>query len=251
MLITAFNGSPKGKNSNTHIMVSAFLAGAEAAGAKTDNVFLSQKKIKPCLGCIACWTKTPGLCVQKDDMPELIDKFLASDIAVYATPLYVDNVTGLMKNFMDRLIPPVDPHFVLDEHGEMCHTDPEGIFPKVAVISNCGFPEQSQFQVLELLFRRMARNMQGKLVAEIYRGGGGILPAKKPPVGPLVEQYLKLVHKAGEEVVAFGRITDDTQAALNRPIVPHEMYAAEANRMWDKLLAAAKKDDGTDGGDPA
>lgn len=40
-------------------------------------------------------------------MAPMLENFKC-DIVLFATPLYVDNVTGLMKNFMDRMIPIVD-----------------------------------------------------------------------------------------------------------------------------------------------
>ena len=121
MKITAFNGSPRGKKGNTHIMVEEFLNGAKEAGADVENIFLVEKEINHCLGCFNCWVKTPGKCVIKDDIEELLPKFIHSDIVIFATPVYVDNVTGIMKNFMDRLIPLVDPHFEKDEGGECRH----------------------------------------------------------------------------------------------------------------------------------
>ena len=39
MKIVAINGSPKGKASNTNIMVNSFLTGAQEAGAEIFNVF--------------------------------------------------------------------------------------------------------------------------------------------------------------------------------------------------------------------
>ena len=109
MKVTIFNGSPRGKKGNTHFMVKEFSKGVELGRAEVENVFLAKKKIRPCRGCFTCWIKKPGQCVIKDDMAELIQKFGESDIVVFATPVYVDNVTGIMKNFMDRLIAGVDP----------------------------------------------------------------------------------------------------------------------------------------------
>jgi len=139
--------------------VEAFLAGAREAGAETENVFLAKKKIAPCIACYACWMKTPGKCTQRDDMDELLDKVIASDVVVFATPVYVDNVTGIMKDFMDRLIAIGDPHWERDENGECRHLMRNPKPAKIVVISNCGFPQQSHFQVIRLYYRRVARNI--------------------------------------------------------------------------------------------
>ena len=75
-------------------------------------VYLKDKKINPCLGCYTCWFRTPGTCVHQDDMPELLERRRHSDIIVYATPLYVYTVSGMMKDFMDRGLPLAMPHIV-------------------------------------------------------------------------------------------------------------------------------------------
>ena len=65
MKIVAFNGSPRGAAGNTHIMVESFLAGAEAAGAETENILLTDRKIGHCIGCFACWLKTGKIALEK------------------------------------------------------------------------------------------------------------------------------------------------------------------------------------------
>ena len=238
MKITAFNGSPKAERGNTHVMVEEFLRGAGEAGAESENVFLAKKEIKPCMGCYACWAKTPGVCVQKDDMAELLSKFIASDVIVFATPLYVDNVTGIMKTFMDRLIPLGDPHIEKDEKGECRHPQRYPKSRMMAVISNCGFPEQSHFQVLRLYFRRVARNMHSEVIAELYRSAGGLLTIGDPRLQPFIESYKELLRKAGREVVEHMRLSDETMAQLERPLIPApnyvDIYIKEANKVWDR-----------------
>lgn len=240
MKITVFNGSPRAERGNTHIMVEAFLAGAKDAGAQTEYILLAKHKINHCLGCFTCWTKTPGQCVHQDDMKELLAKFYDTDIVVLATPLYVDNVTGIMKDFMDRLIPSLDPHFSKDAHGECRHINKSAKVPKLAVISNCGFPEQSHFQVLKLLFKRMALNMGSEVVAEIYRGGGALLEAKSLLLKPLIWRYKKLLKQAGQEVVKDGKLSERTKAELAKPLVSDEQYIKGANEYFDKVLKQKK-----------
>ena len=199
MKITAFNGSPRGKNGNTFIMVEEFLKGAKGSGAETEHILLSEKRIHHCIGCFTCWTKTPGVCVFEDDMKDLLPK-LEAGIIVFASPVYVDNITGLMKNFMDRMIPVADPHFTIDEKGESRHVmRPNYQTPKLVIISNCGFPEQSHFEVFKVLFRRVARNMHTDVICEIYRGGGELLKMKSLLMKPFLYKYKKLLQKCGKK----------------------------------------------------
>ena len=241
MKITAFNGSPRAERGNTHVMVDAFLAGARAAGAETENVFLAKKEIAPCIACYACWMKTPGKCSQRDDMDELLEKAIASDVVVFATPVYVDNVTGIMKNFMDRLIALGDPHWERDENGECRHSMRNPKPGKIAVISNCGFPQQSHFQVLRLYYRRVARNIHAELIAEVYRDGGALLTTSTSELQPLVARYKKLVEMAGREIVESSRLSADTVAKLEEPLLPSPTYVEDfmrfANKRVDDILS--------------
>lgn len=36
-------------------------------------------KISPCIGCNACWLKTPGICAIKDDYEEILKAYLQYD----------------------------------------------------------------------------------------------------------------------------------------------------------------------------
>jgi len=237
MKIIVFNSSPKLAKSNTQVIVDAFLEGARGAGADTESVMLAKFKIKPCTGCLSCWVKTPGRCAIKDDMAELREKYLGADVAAFATPLYVDNVSGIMKNFMDRLISLVDPHFEMKPDGETGHRAVPEPRPALGVISNSGFPEQSQFAVLRVLAKRMARNMNVNMAFEIYRGGGGILTMQNAMLAPIVDGYKTLVAQAGREFVQLGAISEPTRQKLEQPLAPPQIYIDNVNRMWDKLLA--------------
>ena len=236
MKITSFNGSPRGRNSISHIIVSEFLEGARKAGAETENFFLVEKEIGYCKACLSCWIKTPGVCIQEDDMAELLDKVVQSDIIVFATPVYADNVTGILKMFIDRMIPAIDPR-VERVQGETVHLKRYDRYPKTVVISNSGFPEQTHFQTLRLYFRRLARNMHSEVIGEVYRGGGGILNAKHPLLKPIVQSYMKLLRKTGEEVVREGSLSEKTMEMLEKPLVPHDRFAEEMNKYFEKRLS--------------
>ncbi len=229
------------KKSRTYTIADEFLRGAAEAGAQVEHILLQKKKIKPCLGCFNCLIKTPGICIHKDDQGELIKKFMASDVAIFASPLYADNFSGQTKTFIDRLIPILDPHLEKDENGEVRHVKKHDKYPLLGVISNCGFPEQSQFPALKIIIRRMARNLDTEVAMEIYRGGGPLLDAVDTPLKPVIDGYKNLLRKAGAEVAVNSKISESTAAELEKPLVPVDMYIATANSWWDEQIKEARK----------
>lgn len=242
MKIVAFNGSPREARGNTHVMVEEFLKGAEKAGAETENILLAKKEIRHCQGCFGCWLKTPGKCVLDDDMEELQAKFLESDIAVFATPLYLANFTGLMKDFLDRLfLPFLDPHIKMNEIGIMTHPLRHTKIPKYVFISNCGFAEQTQFELLRLLFREFVES-EDDILAEIYRGEGGLLKVEDAAFQPILSNYKQLLRKAGKEVVENRKLSDETASKLEKPLIPYDMFLEVGNKKLDELLTE-KPDD--------
>ena len=69
-------------------------------------ISLSNKNIKYCLGCDACVNKLDNYCVLNDFMTTNIYYSLKeSDKIIIASPLYMSNITGLLKNVIDRFNP--------------------------------------------------------------------------------------------------------------------------------------------------
>jgi multimeric flavodoxin WrbA len=61
--------------------------------------------VKMCRGCLACekgGKMRKGDCVVKDDMAGVYPKLIAADVIVLATPGYMEMLSGLLKNFLDR-----------------------------------------------------------------------------------------------------------------------------------------------------
>lgn len=243
MKITAFSGSHKGREGNTSLMVEEFLKGAEEAGAETGHIILSEKNIRYCNGLFECWLKTPGRCSIRDDMDELLPLFIASDIVVFASPIYFDNVSALMKTFVDRLVPLLYPHFEKDEEGGYRHGIRFEKSPKIVVISNSGLPGQSHFQVETLFFKRIARTLHTEVIAEVYRGEGEIFRGKDNLLlKPLLGKYKKLLRSAGREVVENSKISEKLREDLEKPIIPPSLYIKFGNEAWDRLLEKYKSD---------
>jgi multimeric flavodoxin WrbA len=78
--------------------------GAKAAGHQAEKINLRDLHIGHCLACEHC-RQHDGVCVQKDDMAAVLEKMLAADVIVLATPLYFYNMNGQMKTLIDRVYP--------------------------------------------------------------------------------------------------------------------------------------------------
>ena len=117
MKILSINSSPRtGGESKTELMLNHLAEGMQEAGAEVEVINLREKKIRSCIGCFTCWTKTPGKCIQKDDMTnEIFPKLLASDLVVFAFPLYYHFMNGAMSTFMERTLPWAQPFFLRSE----------------------------------------------------------------------------------------------------------------------------------------
>lgn len=103
MKIIGIVGSPRAR-SNTSVMVKEVLAGCRQAGAQTEIVFLRQKKIKICQGCLKHTINDAGNCPQKDEMLSIIKQLIQAEAVIFGSPTYNDSVASLMKVFMDRLM---------------------------------------------------------------------------------------------------------------------------------------------------
>lgn len=69
----------------------------------TEMISLRDKRIEYCRGCLAC--HNVNRCIIDDDVNEIINKLVEADLIIFGVPNYFDNVSGLFKNFVDRLHP--------------------------------------------------------------------------------------------------------------------------------------------------
>jgi len=103
VFVVGINGSPFDKGTVSKLL-KKFLASAKKAGAKTELINLGGKDIKHCLGCYSINPKNCKYpCVVKDDMQKIYPILEKADVIVLGSPVYWFNMSGIMKNFIDRL----------------------------------------------------------------------------------------------------------------------------------------------------
>lgn len=101
MKIIAIHGSPRSINSTTRKLAEFVLKGAAESGSETEMIDLADYHITPCTACDAC--SLNGICVNDDDVVGLLKRMQEAEGIVFGSPVYIDNISGQMKVFFDRL----------------------------------------------------------------------------------------------------------------------------------------------------
>ena len=100
--VLIISSSPR-KGGNSETLAAAFAKGTREAGNRVETVYLREKQVGFCKGCLACLKL--GHCVIKDDAVEIADKMHDADVLVFATPVYYYSVSGQLKTVLDRANP--------------------------------------------------------------------------------------------------------------------------------------------------
>lgn len=239
MKVLAINSSPNMDKGNTALILNPFLDGMREAGAEVKLLYTKKLKINPCQGCFHCWVKNPGNCFQKDDMQMVLPNLSEADIWVFASPVYVDGVTGPLKNLMDRIIPLGQPFFELRD-GHCRHPGREGTKGgKLVLVSNCGFWEMDNFDPLLVHMKAVCKNAAREFAGALLRPHGGGL-RKMMEHGMPLDDIFEAAKEAGHQLVEDGKMSPETLKIISRELVPLEMYVQSVNQAFHQALDALK-----------
>lgn len=226
MKVLLLNGSPRGEGSNTLRLSRAFIRGL-GADVQVTEVAVRDKKINPCAGCFSCWHQTPGVCIWKDDMPAILEEFIAADLVIWSFPLYYFGMPSGIKALMDRLLPLNLPGISHREDGGNSHPSRYDFSQKkILLISTCGFAcRENNFEALKAQFDILYGRDEG--YTSFFMPEGELM--RVPAVRGRVEEYLGHIEQAGREY-KVGGVTPATRAALDELLVPEEVFLEGANR---------------------
>jgi multimeric flavodoxin WrbA len=160
MNILAINGSPHRRGHGARI-IQAILKPAADAGLKTELVHLYDKRISGCAACNHCKRAKQISCAVKDDMPALYRKIVAADAVIVSSPVYMGQVAGPFKTFLDRWYAFLDAKFqVRNLPGK-----------KLVVVVTSGAPAGTYSDVARYLKRWMGDFLKMAPAAVIQAGG--------------------------------------------------------------------------------
>lgn len=229
MKILVLNGSPKGERSNTLQLTNAFLEGLNQNEThEIETITISKMNIDHCLGCFVCWTKTPGECVIKDDMTQLLEKYISADLIIWSFPLYYYGMPSKIKAFLDRLLPTNLPFMsVNDDHTSNHPPRYDLSHQRYVLISTCGFYSiKHNYEALVEQFQIFYGERLTKILCsegELFR-----VPQLKSRTG----EYLSHVKTAGQDYMAGGVISSNTQEKLNELLFPADVFVEMADASW-------------------
>lgn len=239
MQILVLNGSLRGEYSSSLKLTRSFVQGMISANGeentKVIEIALKDKNIDHCHGCFCCWKNTKGKCVIHDDMDEIRQLVLDSDVIIESFPLYFFGLPSKLKAFMDRMISFVSEYRAVngdDSTGRFLHEMryPELMEKKLVLISACGYEETVDcYDSVRLQFDRICGPEGYTLITAPQ---GGMLAEKT--FENKVERYLQKFSDTGEEFVRTGKVSAETIKKLERPMLGHNTFAQAINLNWDE-----------------
>ena len=224
MKILVFNGSPKRDRSDTMHITRAFLEGMQAASPQEIHIIdVIDKHIEYCTGCFAC-KRNGGSCIHDDDMQEILEEILSSDLLLFSFPLYSYGMPAPLKALLDRTMPlsSMAMRKVGDRYEHVGQADFSHL--RYLMICGCGFPNSKHnFEPAVMQFRLcFPCNHTIITVPES--------PMFNAPEAAVVTvPRLKLVRQAGRQYAGTAEIDEALLSEIGSPMIPEEQYAAIVN----------------------
>ncbi len=224
MRILVLNGSPKRDASDTMHITRAFLEGMDkVSGNDVTVIHVIDRHIEYCRGCFSCM-HNGGNCIHDDDMREILEQILTSDLLVLSFPLYVYGMPAHLKALMDRTLPlsGMAMQKVGERYGHVGQADVSRL--RYLMICGCGFPNSRQnFEPAVAQFRLMFP--EKRTVVTVPESPMFNAPEAAVVTGP----RLQLVREAGKQYAESGKIDETLLAEIGSPMIPEETYAAIVN----------------------
>lgn len=130
-------------------------------GHQAQTFVIRDLKIAPCMGDFLCWTKTPGICKNKDDNRLIAEAVAQCELLIFLTPVTFGGYSSLLKQGLDHLIQIISPFFAKVQ-GETHHKKRYKSYPNLAVI---GWDEE-QDEHTELTFKHLVERNSLNLYTE-------------------------------------------------------------------------------------
>lgn len=221
--VTVVNGSPKLDKGNTAFLLTPFIAGMQKAGAKINLVYASRMQISPCsCGQMVCWTRTPGICIHKDEMSVICESLKLSDILIIATPVYTP-LPGAMQEFINRLCPLLDPRLRFENGRSQAQFRSEINIKKIGLLAASGWWEVENTDTVVKIVKDFTSLARCEFLPPILRPHAGYM---RSLAGASYngKEILGLLETAGEQLINTGTIDPAITESIQHPLMSLEDF---------------------------
>jgi hypothetical protein len=221
MKAIAIQGSPGMQKGTTEQILAPLLEGMRAEGCEVEVHNARKLKVEPCFGDFACWGRTPGKCVLKDDMQALYPKFKQADIWVFGVPYYCI-MPGEVQNILNRLVALLEPTIRSDVGLMVPARRPELRVKRLVLVSTCYFWEVEQFDPLVGVFDKLGVIL-GVKVDHHLRPHAAVY-VHLLGSSPEADEVRNDARAAGMELARRGSIPVELSRSISRPLISREDF---------------------------
>ncbi|MFN3505306.1 MAG: flavodoxin family protein [Caldimicrobium sp.] len=202
MKILAVHGSPR-KGGNSEILLDAFIEGVKEVSGEVEKISLYALNFSPCIACGEC--EHLGECVLRDDMTDLYEKILTSDLLVIGTPIFFYSHPAKLQAFFERFQALWATKYILNK------PHPYQKSPKGILLALGATKGKKLFEGLVRTFKFVMDACWGKYVGGLFFRGidkkGDILAHK---------DFLNMAKNLGKEVL----LKEEEEWTLDRSATP-------------------------------
>ena len=175
MQVLIINGSPR-KNGVTAAVLHRIEENLRKADVEVFFYNLGEMKMSHCTGCNYCYRT--GYCCIEDDTELLSKRIEEVDGVILGSPTYASNVSGLMKDFIDR------GHFVIEQllHKKYC----------ITVASGENYGSQDTLKILKNLVLFSGGRLIGKLrIQSTFNDIEGMMRKRKGEIDHVSQSFIR------------------------------------------------------------
>ncbi len=224
MKILVLNGSPKREKSDTMQITCAFLEGMnEVSPQEVHTIHAIDKHIEYCTGCFSCM-RNGGECRHNDDMSEILEEILKSDLLIFNFPLYCYGMPASLKALLDRTLPlsSMAMQKVGDRYEHVGQADFSHL--RYVMICGCGFPNSKHnFEPAVAQFKLCFPNNHTIITipeSPMFNA---------PEAAEVTVPRLALIKEAGRQYAESGIISEKLLDEIGTPMIPEAQYAEIVN----------------------
>jgi hypothetical protein len=201
MKLTVFNGSPRGKGSNTKVLMEHFTNGFMETGGNTYEL---------------------AYLVRLKDRESFIKLFQEAEQVLLAFPLYADAMPAVVKTFIESLEP-------------LCGREGN---PDIGFVVQSGFPEPNHSRYVERYLEKLAKRLGCSYKGTVIKGGVEGIRATPDRMN---RKLFKSFYELGKAFGETGEFDRQIVFELGQPerlskfyfriirLMTHKLY-------WDKVL---------------